>query len=100
MKNTVAVVITALFALTLTGCVTTSRSISAPPPPPMLSEVDRTLLVDCLGPVRLPAGAITQRDVERLWITDRKALIDCGKRHAALRDYYLERDAALRRGKP
>lgn len=58
------------------------------------------MLVDCLGPVRLPDGVITQRDVERLWITDRKALIDCGKRHAALRDYYEERDAALRKVKP
>ncbi|RJT32868.1 anaerobic dehydrogenase [Mesorhizobium waimense] len=50
----------------------------------------------CLGPVRLPSGELTQRDVERLWISDRKALINCGKRHAALRDFYHERDADLR----
>ncbi|RWO20744.1 MAG: anaerobic dehydrogenase [Mesorhizobium sp.] len=53
----------------------------------------------CLGPARLPQGAITQRDVERLWISDRKALIQCGKRLKALRDFYQDRDAALRGAK-
>ncbi|TPM59364.1 anaerobic dehydrogenase [Mesorhizobium sp. B2-2-4] len=50
----------------------------------------------CLGPVRLPKGQLTQRDVERLWISDRKALIECGSRQKALRDYYHDRDAAIR----
>lgn len=62
-------------------------------------EPDLSVLKDCLGPVRLPKGVITQRDVERLWITDRKALIDCGKRHKALRDFYHERDKAIREGR-
>lgn len=68
-------------------------------PPPQLLEPDLSVLKDCLGPTRLPKGTLTQRDVERLWITDRKALIDCGKRHKALRDYYQERDKAIREGR-
>jgi hypothetical protein len=54
------------------------------------------LLIACLGPVRLPKGQLTQRDVERLWISDRRALIECGGRLKALRDFYADRDAALR----
>jgi hypothetical protein len=70
-----------------------------PLPPPQLLEPDLSVLKDCLGPIRLPKGTLTQRDVERLWITDRKALIDCGKRHKALRDFYQERDKAIREGR-
>lgn len=51
---------------------------------------------DCLGPVRLPKGELSQRTVERLWISDRKALIECGRRLRALREFYSERDAAVR----
>ncbi|MBZ9659757.1 dehydrogenase [Mesorhizobium sp. ESP-6-4] len=81
-----------LLCLAVQGCVST-RFISQPP---ALSDPDRTLVAECLGPVRLPKGALTQRHVERLWIMDRKALIECGRRHKALRDFYAERDAALR----
>ncbi|TGR33663.1 anaerobic dehydrogenase [Mesorhizobium sp. M8A.F.Ca.ET.202.01.1.1] len=56
-------------------------------------------MISCLGPVRLPKGELKQGDVERLWISDRKALIQCGGRHKALRDFYHDRDAALRGGK-
>ncbi|MDX8495905.1 anaerobic dehydrogenase [Mesorhizobium sp. VK22B] len=61
-----------------------------------MAEPDARTVAACLGPVRLPKGVLTQRDVERLWISDRKALIDCGKRHLALRDFYHDRDAAIR----
>ena len=54
------------------------------------------MLIACLGPVRLPAGQLKQKDVERLWISDRKALIECGGRLKALRDYYADRDKAIR----
>lgn len=81
------------------GCVSTKSVEYVPPPPPQLLAPDISLLKECLGPVRLPKGTITQRDVERLWITDRKALIDCGKRHKALRDYYYERDKRIREGR-
>lgn len=39
---------------------------------------------------------MTQRNIERLWTADRKALIDCGKRHEALGDFYNDRDERLR----
>lgn len=80
--------------LTAAGCVST-QSISTPPQPPQLTDADRSLFAECLGPVRLPKK-LTQRDVERLWISDRKALIECSRRHKALGDYYLDRDARLR----
>lgn len=41
---------------------------------------------------------MTQRDIERYWSRDRISLVDCGKRHDALTEYYVERDAALRGG--
>jgi hypothetical protein len=53
-------------------------------------------LIACLGPVRLPKGELTQAAVEKLWISDRKALIECGRRNTALRDFYADRDKAIR----
>ncbi|TPJ86993.1 anaerobic dehydrogenase [Mesorhizobium sp. B2-5-12] len=61
-----------------------------------MSEPDRSLLIACLGPVRLPKGELRQKDVERLWISDRKALLECGRRFGALRDFYADRDKAIR----
>ncbi|WP_210239500.1 MULTISPECIES: dehydrogenase [unclassified Mesorhizobium] len=94
MKRTLTLIVIAFACLSAAGCVST-QSIKVLPPP-TLSEPDRSLLVLCLGPVRLPKGQLTQRDVERLWISDRKALIECGSRQKALRDYYHDRDAAIR----
>ncbi|TPL36914.1 anaerobic dehydrogenase [Mesorhizobium sp. B2-4-8] len=56
-------------------------------------------MVLCLSPVRLPKGELKQKDVERLWISDRRALLECGRRSKALRDFYHDRDASLRGGK-
>ncbi|WP_292325649.1 anaerobic dehydrogenase [Mesorhizobium sp.] len=42
---------------------------------------------------------MTQITVERLWISDRKALIECGRSKKALHDFYQERDAAIVGGK-
>ena len=79
----------------LLGCVST-RSIEVRTPPPQLSQPDKKLLEDCLGPIRLaPDGALTQKTVEKLWIHDRKSLITCGKRFKALRDFYQTRDRGL-----
>lgn len=94
MKRMLILTATMLACLMAAGCVST-QSISAPPPPPLLSEVDRVLLETCLTPKRLPAK-LTQREIERLWIADRKALLECASRHEALRDYYKDRDARLR----
>ncbi|WP_172352671.1 dehydrogenase [Mesorhizobium sp. NZP2298] len=95
MKLTLTLTAIAFACLMAAGCVST-RSINVAPPPPQLSEPDRALVKACLGPVRLPKGELKQGDVERLWISDRKALIDCARRSKALRDFYAERDAAIR----
>ena len=96
MKRTLTLIAIAFACLAAQGCGST-RYISVPP---QLTEPDRALVRDCLGPVRLPQGTLTQGDVERLWIGDRKALIECGRRHKALRDFYAERDAAVRGALP
>ncbi|MBZ9808109.1 dehydrogenase [Mesorhizobium sp. ESP-6-2] len=94
MKRTLTLIAIAFACLAMQGCVST-RSISTALPPALV-EPARETVAACLGPVRLPKGVLTQRDVERLWISDRKALITCAKRHAALRDFYAQRDAELR----
>jgi hypothetical protein len=53
------------------------------------------LLEKCRGPVDLGDKALTQAALEKLWITDRERLLTCVRRHLALRDYYLDRDAGL-----
>lgn len=63
---------------------------------PVLVAPDSALLNKCDLPVDLGAGELAQARLEKLWITDRSALLRCYRRHMALRDYYLERDAALR----
>lgn len=45
--------------------------------------------------MRLPEKELRQRDVEGLWIADRKSLIQCSSRHKALVDYIKDRDEAL-----
>lgn len=97
MKRTLTLIVIAFACLMAAGCVST-QSIKVSTPPPTLAEPDRVLIKACLGPVRLPKGELKQGDVERLWISDRKALIDCARRSKALRDFYAERDAAIRGG--
>ncbi|MFC3326190.1 dehydrogenase [Mesorhizobium cantuariense] len=95
MKRTLTLIVIAFACLTAAGCVSipSDRFIATPP---VLSDPDRSLLIACLGPVRLPKGELKQTDVERLWISDRKSLIECGRRLKALRDFYHDRDAAIR----
>ena len=94
MQRTLTLTAIAFACLMAAGCVST-QSIKVLPPP-TLSEPDRALVRACLGPVRLPKGELKQGDVERLWISDRKALIDCGRRLRGLKEFYAERDAAIR----
>ncbi|MER9188632.1 dehydrogenase [Mesorhizobium australicum] len=96
MKRTLILIAIGLLCLTTAGCAST-QSINVSVPPPQLDEPDRALVKDCLRPVRIVQdGVVVQRTVERLWISDRKALITCGKRFKALRDFYHDRDAAIR----
>lgn len=43
--------------------------------------IDTRLRQKCAGTVRLPKGALTQAQIERLWKTDRLGLVKCGKLH-------------------
>jgi hypothetical protein len=67
--------------------------------PPALAAPDTKLLKACGLPIDLGTKPLTQAQVENLWITDRSALLDCYRRHLALRNFVVERDAALRGGK-
>ncbi|PDS67871.1 anaerobic dehydrogenase [Rhizobium phaseoli] len=65
----------------------------------MLRKPDSTLTARCLGPIDLGDKALTQAQLEKLWITDRERLLTCIRRHLALRDFYADRDAGLEGGK-
>lgn len=80
----------------LAGCSTT---LIAPPDRPRLDPPSAQLLADCKLPSSLPPGEMTQRDIERYWGLDRKHQIECAKRHAALRDFIIDRDGGLTRKK-
>lgn len=56
---------------------------------------DSALTKDCNLPVPLPDQPITQKMLEKLWISDRQALIDCGRRHKALGDFIKKQREAL-----
>jgi hypothetical protein len=81
--------------LALAGCTTTGTV--APPDRPRLDAPSAMSMQDCLLPVALPPGEMTQRDIERYWGTDRKHQVECAKRHAILRDYIIDRDGGLTR---
>ncbi|WP_225245305.1 anaerobic dehydrogenase [Agrobacterium tomkonis] len=53
----------------------------------------------CASPANIGNKPLTQEQVEDLWITDRSALLECYRRHLALRNFIIDRDDALR-GKP
>lgn len=77
----------------LMACSASTKFVASPP---SLSHPPGSFEMDCADPVQLPNGPMKQRDVERHWSRDRASLIECGDRHAALRDFYQQRDGALR----
>lgn len=85
----------AALPLALAACSVSTRSVS-PVKPPVIAMPDSALLSECKRPVKLGNGPLTQADVERLWITDRSALLDCYRRHLALRNFVVDRDDRLR----
>lgn len=84
-----------LACLQLGACVSTrSASIVKPADRPLILAPDSALTKGCDLPVLLPDQPITQKLLEKLWISDRKGLIACGKRHKALGDFIkLQREA-------
>lgn len=84
-------------ATLLTGC---GRSVSIDSRPVVelssaLAEPPAALVAECAAPVTIPPGAISAGAVERLWAADRIELDLCGRRHAALGEFYRRRDAGL-----
>lgn len=67
---------------------------------PVVVAPDSALLKACDLPVDLGANPMAQAQVEKLWISDRSRLLSCYRRHLALRDFIIDRDDALRGGKP
>jgi len=64
---------------------------------PVLQAAPQALSAPCEGPVAVPPGAKSQREVEGLWGRDRASLVDCRERKAAVQDYYTRRDGELTR---
>ena len=81
----------------LPACAVSTRSdrLVVPPVAPRLAKPDSVLVQKCAGPVDIGDKALTQADVERLWISDRQRLLTCVRRHLALRDFYADRDGRL-----
>jgi hypothetical protein len=63
---------------------------------PVIARPDSSLLKVCGLPVDIGKGALSQAQVEDLWISDRAALLTCYRRHTALRNFIIDRDNALR----
>lgn len=70
----------------LTACNASTRSVN-PAVKPIIAMPDSSLLKLCSQPVLIPKTAGVQKIVEKLWITDRKALLQCAARQGALADY-------------
>ena len=96
MKNVAQLFGAALLALSLAACSTTG--IVAPPDRPRLDAPDSASMKSCQKPINLPAGEMTQRDIEKYWGLDRSHQIECAKRHKILADYIKKRDAGLTGG--
>jgi hypothetical protein len=85
------IIIIAAALLALAGCASTTPGVGGIRlDPPAASS-----LKSCNLPTDLPIGEMTQRDIERYWGLDRKHQVECAKRHAALRDYIIDRDAGI-----
>ena len=83
----------AALLLALPGCAVSTRSVSVRP---QIALIDSALLEKCDLPVDLGTNALAQAQLEKLWISDRKRLLTCYRRHLALRDVVVARDAGLR----
>lgn len=87
----------AALPLALAACSVSTKSVS-PVKPPVIAAPDSALMKVCALPANIGNKPLTQEQVENLWIEDRTALLDCYRRHFALRNYIVDRDDALRGG--
>lgn len=59
---------------------------------------DTTLTKECKDPVVLPNRALTQQEVEKYWLEDRKNLKLCKVEKNGLVEFYTYRDEELTNG--
>ncbi|MQB20561.1 dehydrogenase [Agrobacterium tumefaciens] len=85
----------AVLPLVLAACSVSTKSVS-PVKPPAIAAPDSALMKICSLPANLGNKPLTQEQVEDLWIVDRTSLLECYRRHLALRNYVADRDDALR----
>lgn len=65
----------------MTGCAASGKSVK-PPAAADFAALPPELRRACPGPAALPDQALSQREAEDLWRTDRAALVTCRGRHA------------------
>ncbi|KRA58156.1 hypothetical protein [Rhizobium sp. Root651] len=87
----------AVLPLALAACSVSTKFVS-PVKPPAIAAPDSALMKLCALPANIGNKPLTQEQVEDLWIADRVALLECYRRHLALRNYIVDRDDALRGG--
>lgn len=85
----------AALPLALAACSVSTKSVS-PVKPPTIAAPDSALMKVCALPANIGNKPLTQEQVEDLWIADRSALLECYRRHLALRNFIVDRDDALR----
>lgn len=89
----------AALPLALAACSVSTKSVS-PVKPPAIAAPDSALTKACALPINIGNKPLTQEQVEDFWIADRTAMLDCYRRHFALRNYIIDRDDALRGAVP
>lgn len=85
----------ASLCLVLPACAASTKYVSRAP---VLAPPDSALMKECDLPKNLGESALAQAQLERLWITDRRRLLECYRRHLALRDFVIDRDAGVSGG--
>jgi hypothetical protein len=71
--------------------------IQATAKPPELQDPPAWMTVGCPELTKLPEKEAVQQEVEGYWGGDEEVYKKCRIKHAALRNFYRRRDAALRK---
>ncbi len=85
----------AVFALAALAALSGCQSLRGRPVAERaeLARIPAILKEACGGVIDLPQRDLTMAEISRLWATDRQALGECARRHAALRDALAQIEA-------
>ena len=61
----------------------------------VLTPAPAELVVPCASPITLPERELTQAEVERYWLKDRKNLVICKRQKDGVVKYYEKRDKII-----